>query len=304
MNILSKDINKTEQTKDQSIKPYPFIVNQNFLSKIQQCFLTINDNSYGSVFNPITDKKNDAVQGYGWAGKEIILEELIILLASYSSLSSHRQIPVQNYVSTAKAQNRRLDLAFLDHNNYRKGFVSGQLYAKKLSKLEKNSFLTAGRKRSSEVKKASPIIITELKSNYISYEDITDICLTRRYPELAYKKYSFQEDQLLIFQFVSPAGITNEAVKELNIVQKILSTEKEMPNIVLRISKLEYFVNHQLKPVIKDNYQNRGNQYQYVQKEIDFLAWKLCNPDKWLDNYWENRKAMIKAFNEECNSNS
>jgi hypothetical protein len=210
--------------------------------------------------NPIKEVTPEIKSGYGWVGNEKIMENWIVLLASFSSLRPWRQIPARGHFPTSKVQTRRWDLLLApDYSIYRfyKNFPC-------------------------------PLILTELKSNYIDDEDVTVSCLAKAYPQTALSHFANRFNfKTLVFQMVSPAGITETGVQRLNEVQEIISKEYDI-QIVLDAVPLEFMVWHQIYPAILQTYRDEkgaiGQQFSFVKEDVEQLCEELCNPTLWVND--------------------
>ncbi|MBD2569875.1 hypothetical protein [Anabaena lutea] len=227
----------------------------------------------GSKDNPITEITKDIRNGYGWAGSEDIMEQLIVSLASYANLSPWRQVAQRTYYKTSKNKARRFDL----------------LFQPKVSMYKKLS---------------NVVILNEFKSNYIDYEDVKYAYEVKRYIDLAYNQFIHRSrlvmpSSSLVFQFISPCGITEDGLEALNEVQKH-ADEKYIEKIYIDAVRLDDFVWNQLYPAIRQTYQDEqgdiGNQFFYVKDKIIQICLEICNPDLWVDQYKTSRQEYYKAI--------
>ena len=241
-----------------------------------ECLNSFQEQPLGSKDKPITEITKDIKNGYGWAGNEDLLEEWLIALAGYASLNPQRQIPIRTQYKTTKNKTRRLDL---------------------MLKPENPIFLGMER----------IIVVNEIKSNYISIEDIKDTYYTKEYIDLAYLqfKHRFRVPRItnlpirLIFQFVSPCGITEEALKALQEIQAHADT-KYSEKIYIESVRLDEFVWNQIYPAIRSTYRDEdgeiGRQFFYVREKIHQLCLEICNPDLWVDDFKKLRQKSYVAI--------
>lgn len=235
-----------------------------------ECLNSLKEQPLGSNNKPITEITTDIRNGYGWAGNEDLLEEWLIALSGYANLNPQRQIPIRTHYKTSKNKTRRFDLMFKPET----GFLP-------ISTI---------------------IVVNEIKSNYISVEDIKDTYYTKEYIDLAYsrfKSYLIKFRRNLIFQFVSPCGITEEALKALGEVQEH-ANQKYSNKISIESVRLDDFVWNQIYPAIGATYRDKdgeiGRQFLYVRERIHQLCLEICNPDLWVDSFKNLRQESYTAI--------
>lgn len=224
------------------------------------------DDSLGSMTNPIQELSKEITSGHGWVGNETILEDLIVQLCSYAGLHPWRQIAIRSQDLTSKNKSRRLDL-FLNQS-----FAAVYIYSYA----------------------RQPSVVIEFKSNYIDDTDINEACFVKNYPQNAYNKLG--KTYPLVFQFVSPAGITENGLAALRKAETFL--QMEFPKLYLSSVKLEYLVWQELYPAIERAYCDErgkiGRQFIFVRDTVEQLGNQLTYPEFWLEDY----KSVIKNFNQ------
>jgi len=222
--------------------------------------------------NPIKEVTPEIKSGYGWFGNEKIMEDWIVLLASFSSLRPWRQIPTRGHFPTSKVQTRRWDLLLAPDSRIYSPYRNFPC----------------------------PLILTELKSNYIDDEDVTVSCLAKAYPQTALSHFANHFNfKTLVFQMVSPAGITEAGVQRLNEVQEIIRKEYDI-QIVLDAVPLEFMIWHQIYPAILKTYRDEkgaiGQQFAFVKENVKQLCEELCNPTLWVNDVKEVREKFRTSF--------
>lgn len=239
-----------------------------------ECLNSFKEPPLGSKEKPITEITDEIKNGYGWVGKEDLLEEWLVILAAYAKLNPQRQIATRTHYKTTKNKTRRFDLMF---------------------RPEVSLF----------VKMEHIVVVNEIKSNYISVEDIKNTYYTKEYIDLAYSNFrhifKYPTEPSLIFQFVSPCGITDEALKVLQEVQED-ADQKYNDKIYIESVRLDDFVWNQINPAIRSTYRDEdgeiGKQYVYVKGKVHQLCLEICNPDLWVEKFVEFRGDTYKAIKE------
>jgi len=279
MGFILRDSEIAKQVRNialDMIEAIPFLVANDILTLKLESLNSFKEPPLGSKDKPITELTKDIKNGYGWAGSEDILEEWIVKLASYANLSPWRQVAQRVHYKTSKNQSRRFDLLLRPQVPIFKG-------------LERI------------------IIVSELKSNYITHEDIKDAYEVKRYVDLAYVRFRNlynrnppqQFKTSLIFQFISPCGITEEGVEALKEVQKH-ADEKYKEKVYIDAIRLDDFVWNQLYPAIKQTYEDGsgkiGRQFLYIKENVTQICLEICNPDLWVDESKASRQKYYKAI--------
>ncbi|WP_392534315.1 hypothetical protein [Nostoc sp. C117] len=279
MGFILRDSEIAKQVRNialDMIEAIPSLVANDILTLKLESLFSFEDIPLGSKEKPIAEVTKDIKNGYGWAGSEDILEEWIVTLASYANLSPWRQVAQKVHYKTSKNKSRRFDLLLRPEVPMFKG-------------LERI------------------VIVSEIKSNYVTHEDIKDVYEVRRYVDLAYNRfrrflnsnpyYLFQTS--LVFQFISPCGITEEGVQALNEVQKH-ADEKYKEKVYIDAVRLDDFVWNQLYPAIKNTYKDPtgkiGNQFSFIKDKVNQICLEICNPDLWVEQYKESRWEYYKAI--------
>ncbi len=229
---------------------------------------TSSESPYGTIVDPIRELTVEIKNGYGWVGNERIMEDWLILLASYCNSHPWRQIPQRSFWKTSTVSNRRFDLLLRP---------PVPLYRNR----------------------DHVVILTDLKSNYVDSGVVSDTCLTKAYPEIALRELpkSGIRFETLVFQMVSPCGITESGVDRLNDIRDLL-TRKYGKKIFLDAIRLDDMIWNQIYPAIEQTYRDEdgsiGNQFLFVRDEILRLCGELCNPDIWVES---QRALRVKTWN-------
>jgi hypothetical protein len=256
-------VNRSEADYNQK-----FTQNLKSFEVIPEPYNSFSISPYGAKENPIVEITPDIVSGYGWSNSEKIMEDWVVLLSSYSNMQPWRQIPQRSYGKTAKVKTRRFD--FLIHPRIPIYKNLGQV-----------------------------LVLTDFKSNYIDAADVSDTCLTKNYPVLALNQSERFNFDTLIFQLVSPAGITQDGVHMLNTIQRIL-TEQYGEKIKLDALRLDDMVWNQIYPAIEGTYKDEcgviGNQFSYIKEEVLQLCQEICNPDLWVAEYKNFKDKTFKLI--------
>ncbi|MFN6539344.1 MAG: hypothetical protein RM021_023740 [Nostoc sp. EkiNYC01] len=284
MGFILRDSEIAKQVRNvalDTIEVIPSLVANDILTLKLESLTSFKEPPLGSKDKPITELTKDIVNGYGWAGSEDILEEWIVTLASYANLSPWRQVAQRIHYKTSKNKSRRFDLLLRPQVSIFKG-------------LERI------------------IIVSELKSNYITYEDIKEVYEVKRYVDLAYNRFrnifyrnSYQQFKTsLVFQFISPCGITEEGIEALKEVQKH-ADEKYKDKVYIDAVRLDDFVWNQLYPAIIQTYEGGtgkiGSQFSYIKGKINQICLEICNPDLWVEEYKTSRQKYYKTILERGN---
>lgn len=268
----------------------------------------------GSISNPIKELTEQHKRGYGWLGNENYMRDELASLSSFAAITCQVEKPQKSCFAMPKNKNRRIDMVF--SNVFENMIKTELLLFSPRGRMEKSSNDLV-RKSREDVKKLEEIhrgrvnnflktiIGIELKSNYISAEDVQNAISTKAYPQILYHG-SHQEStnfsgmrstpRPVVFMLVSPAGITEEAS---NILKKHQEDFQEEYNGEIRLTslRLDSFVWNFLYPLIEAAYKDDegapiGRQWLYVKNDIESRCKKLMYPEFWL----EQQKVVDKEF--------
>ena len=199
----------------------------------------------GTSDNPLSEITPQIKKGYGWAGKEKQMTDLLVELATYrGGMVIHRQVPYKAYSQTSKdSKTRRIDLTL-------------QL-----------------------IENLDVLHLFQFEPDYVDDADVTDVFLTRAYPEVAYKHFSQKGIKYIVAHLVSPGGITDTGIERMKEVQEILD-KKCQNRIKLDSMLLGELVWGEFYPAIERMYNELDGKYGrlFLYGTIRPICNRLCDP--------------------------
>jgi hypothetical protein len=199
----------------------------------------------GSSCNPLIEITPQIKKGFGWAGKEKQMTDLLVELATYrGGMIIHRQAPYKAYSQTSKeSKTRRIDLTL-------------QL-----------------------IENLDVLHLFQFEPDYVDDADVTDVFLTRAYPEVAYKHFSGKGIKYVVAHIVSPGGITETGIERIKEVQEILDRKYEN-KIKLDSMLLGELVWGEFYPAIERMYNELDGRYGrlFLYGTIRPICNRLCDP--------------------------
>ena len=230
----------------------------------------------GTKENPLTEENitPEMRGGYGWYGYERLLENQLIQLASYRGMYIHRQSSHRSLSPISKIKSRRVDfiLKSLDENN-------------------------------------GTLTIYELKSNYIDDFDVVDAVLAKDYLDIVVRDFWERGIKVkkVIFCFLSPSGITLDALKKLRHFQESLKSipTKEGIDVEVEFDSLliHEFVFKEMYPAIKHRYEDEQGSFGtgFLRETIQPLCCRIVSPRPWLQKIVSLQKLLIAKEKERIN---
>jgi len=230
----------------------------------------------GTKENPLTEENitPEIRSGYGWFRYEHLLENQLIQLAAYRGMYIHRQSSHRSLSPMSKIRSRRVDfiLKSLDESN-------------------------------------GALTIYELKSNYIDDFDVVDAVLAKEYLDIVIRDFWERRIKVkkIIFCFLSPSGITLDALKKLKHFQESIKSIsiKEGIHIEVEFDSLliHEFVFNEMYPAIKHRYEDEQGSFGtgFLRETIEPLCLRIVNPKPWLQKVISLRKLLIAKEKERIN---
>lgn len=226
----------------------------------------------GSQANPITESNftSNIRSGYGWKGNEKLLGDLLSELITYRGAYILRESPRRSYSSLEKQKSKRLDFII----------------------------------RFDEI--SETIFVYELKSDYVDYYDVNDTFGSKAYLQILlrdlYRNGSIFNK--IVGCFVSPGGITSDALEAMMNLQTHLNTISAYGDgieIQLESLLLYELVRDVLYPSIVSRHSDENGNFGtgFISQTIDPLCQKLINPEPWITDLKKSLRILKKASEKE-----